>query len=360
VATINRSDLLTGITGYRLLPALTGCLLVAATLPVISEYTHANTSSLSVPETVPTDSTDNQKAFITGDAPTVAAQPLLLVINKWNSQRVLAHIVANVLQQAGIEINFVPFDSQIQFQALADGRVHFQVAAWEGPMRDAFNHALSRGMVDAGTHTAVAREGWWIADYILEDCPAAATWQGLNECAHLFATPETLPAGRFVGPPLDWGKQYAQLMNALPMNFRVINVDNESQLWTTLQNAYTHREPLVLFNWTPNFTDVMYTGRFVDFPEPAAACETDPSWGPNPDATGDCGDSHSNWLKKAAWGGLKGTHPAAWSILKRVDFNNRQIARAIQLVEVDGLAPTEAARVWTEDNTATVEQWINP
>jgi len=284
--------------------------------------------------------------------------PVLLVQNDWTSQLVLTQIVGNLLEESDISIELVPFDSQLQFQAIADGHVHFQIAVWEGPMYDAFSEAKKSGLVDAGTHTATTREGWWIPDYVLDDCPDATNWQGLNDCAYLFATDETKFDGRFVGPPLDWAKDYARQVAALRMNFHVHNVGAIEELWSELRHAYQQRVPVVLFNWTPNFTDVEYDGRFVDFPEPVKECESDATWGSNPDAPGDCGDRYNFWLKKAAWEGLAQLNPAAWAILQRVNFTNTQIARAIQLVDIEGLSPADAALKWTEEHPQLINQWL--
>jgi len=287
----------------------------------------------------------------------LSEMPVLLVQNDWTSQSVLAQIVRNLLDASGIPVELVPFDSQLQFRALADGRVHFQIAVWEGPMHEAFEDARGRGMVDAGSHSATSREGWWIPDYVLDDCPDAINWIGLNDCAPLFSTDESNSTGRFLGPPQDWGKDYAQRVEALQMNFRVFNVDAIGELWSQLYTAYEKREPIVLFNWTPNFTDVQYAGSFVDFPEPVDECETDASWGSNPDATGDCGDPHSHWLKKAAWNGLAQMNPAAWKILQRVNFTNAHIARAIYLVDVEDLSIEDAATAWSHEYSQVIDQW---
>ena len=294
---------------------------------------------------------------VASDTALTSQTPVLLVQNDWTSQLVLARIVGHILEDSGFPVEYVSFDSQLQFQALADGSAHFQIAAWEGPMVEAFEEGVRIGMVDAGTHTATTREGWWIPQYVLDECPAAANWQGLNDCAHLFNNNETSTTGQFIGPPADWGKNYARRIAALQMNFQLTHVNSEPELWSRLQTAYDARQPIVLFNWTPNFTDVIYDGRFVDFPEPAPACETDAAWGPNPDVTGDCGDRSSNWLKKAAWSGLAQIHPEAWAILKKIDFTNEQIASAIKMVDIDEQLPEEAARLWVTQNARVVEQW---
>ena len=283
--------------------------------------------------------------------------PIIIVQNNWTSQLVLSNVVGNVLEEMGYTVEYTPSDSQLQFTAIANGDMHFQVEAWEGSMKTAFENAMEEGMVDAGTHDAVTREEWWYPSYMNETCPGLPDWKALDACAEQFATAETAPKGRFVGPPADWGKHYAERIEALQMNFTAINVGQAATLWAELQAAYDRKEPVVLFNWTPNYIEAVFEGQFVDFPEPEPACFDDASWGPNPNATGDCGATHAGWLKKAAWGGLAEKFPAAWAVMQKVNFNNAQIAAASTLVDVDGMSPEEAAEQWIADNADVVASW---
>lgn len=283
--------------------------------------------------------------------------PIIIVQNNWTSQNVLSFVVGKVLEDMGYSIEYTPSDTQLQFQAIADGDLHFQIEAWEGSMKDAFENAVKNGMVDAGTHDALTREEWWIPKYVLEVCPEAQNWEGLNACADIFATAETSPKGRFVGPPADWGKNYSDRVKALQMDFEAINVGQAATLWAELQSAYDRKEPVVLFNWTPNYIESKFEGVFVDFPEPEAACFEDASWGPNPDATGDCGAARSGWLKKAAWSGLADTYPVAWKVMQAINFDNSQIAAASLMVDVDGMTPEEAADKWIGENADLIKSW---
>ncbi|MGB5557658.1 MAG: ABC transporter substrate-binding protein [Paracoccaceae bacterium] len=286
-------------------------------------------------------------------------EPIIIVQNNWTSQLVLSNVVGQMLESKGYTVEYTPSDSQLQFGAIANGDMHFQIESWEGSMKSAFEKAVEDGMIDAGTHDAVTREEWWIPNYVLDVCPAANTWEGLNACADIFAVAETAPKGRFVGPPADWGKNYAARIEALQMDFVAINVGQAATLWAELQSAYDRKEPIVLFNWTPNFIESKFEGQFVNFPEPEPACFDDPAWGPNPNATGDCGAPQAAWLKKAMWSGLPEEWPGAAAILDKVNFNNAQIARAALLVDVDGMTPEAAAAKWIEENQDLVNSWLN-
>ncbi|WP_246209648.1 ABC transporter substrate-binding protein [Pikeienuella piscinae] len=285
-------------------------------------------------------------------------EPIIIVQNNWTSQLVTSTIVGNVLEEMGYEVEYAPADSQLQFAAIAAGDMHFQIEAWEGSMKSAFEAAVEEGMIDAGTHEAVTREEWWIPKYVLDVCPEAGDWKGLDACAEIFATAETAPKGRFVGPPADWGKNYADRIKALNMNFTAINVGQAATLWAELQSAYDRKEPIVLFSWTPNFVESKFDGEFVNFPEPEPACFDDPSWGPNPEATGDCGAPHKAWLKKAMWSGLEENAPKAAKFLRNVNFTNAQLADAAYMVDVDGMSPEEAAEKWAEENPDIIAGWM--
>ncbi len=286
-------------------------------------------------------------------------EPIIIVQNNWTSQLVLSNVIGQMLESKGYTVEYTPSDSQLQFSAITNGDMHFQIESWEGSMKTAFEKAVADGMVDAGTHDAVTREEWWIPNYVLEVCPEAGNWEGLNACAEIFATAETAPKGRFVGPPADWGKNYAARIEALQMDFVAINVGQAATLWAELQSAYDRKEPIVLFNWTPNFIESKFEGRFVDFPEPEAACFDDAAWGPNPNATGDCGAPSSAWLKKAMWEGMDDEWPAAAAMLRKVNFSNAQIARAALLVDVEGMTPEAAATKWIEENQDLVNTWLD-
>ncbi len=294
----------------------------------------------------------------TADVPE-STDPILIVQNNWTSQLVLANVVGQLLQKMGYNVEYKPSDTQLQYQAIANGDMHFQVEVWEGSQGESFRAALDTGnMLEVGTHDAITREDWWYPTYIEEVCPGLPDWKALDACADKFATAETQPKGRFVGPPADWGKHYSERIQSLKMNFQEVAVGQAATLWAELQAAYDRKEPVVLFNWTPNFIEAKFEGKFIEFPEYEPACMSDPKWGMNPDAVYDCGAPKKGFLKKGVWKGVQDKWPAAFEFFKRVNFTNPEIAKAASMVDVDGLTPEEAATKWIADNETTWKKWI--
>jgi len=293
------------------------------------------------------------------DAPE-SSDPIKIVLNNWTSQVVLANVTGELLKKLGYNVELVPSDNQLQFSGMANGDLHMQIEVWEGTHKTNFEKFVGTGdLLDAGTHDAITREEWWYPHYMEERCPGLPDWQALHACASEFATAETAPKGRYLGGPIDWGKHHNERVQALGMDFVVVNAGQASTLWAELDAAYRRDEPIVLFNWTPNWVEAKYKGRFVEFPDYAPECLSDASWGSNPDMPYDCGAPKKGWLKKAAWHGIQDKYPVAWRLLQNVNFTNPQIAEAAALVDVDELSPEDAAAKWLEANEAVWQPWLD-
>ena len=288
-----------------------------------------------------------------------STDPVKVITNNWTSQLVLANVVGQLLQQMGYNVEYKSSDTQLQYTALASGDMDFQVEVWEGSQAESFNKALAAGAVDYGAHEAVTREEWWYPKYVKDVCPGLPDWKALDACAAKFATAETGGKGRFVGPPADWGKHYSERIQSLKMNFQEVPVGQAATLWAELQAAFDRKEPVVLFNWTPNFIEAKFEGEFVEFPTYEPPCLTDPKWGSNPDAVYDCGAPAKGYLKKAGSKALAEKWPKASEFLKKVNFTNTQIAAAAAMVDVEGLTPEDAAKKWIADNEGIWKDWQN-
>lgn len=287
-----------------------------------------------------------------------SSDPINIVTNNWTSQLVLSNVLGQILQAQGLNVEYKSSDTQLQYTAIPAGDMDFQVEVWEGSQAESFEKALAAGAVDMGTHDAVTREDWWYPTYVKEVCPGLPDWKALDACADKFATAETGSKGRFVGPPADWGKHYSERIQALGMNFQEVPVGQAATLWAELQAAYDRKEPIVLFNWTPNFIEAKFEGEFVEFPTYEPECLTDPKWGSNPDAVYDCGAPAKGYLKKAGSKQLAEKWPTADAILRKANFTNPQIAAAAAMVDVDGMSPEEAATKWVAENEAVWKAWL--
>lgn len=289
-----------------------------------------------------------------------SGDPIVIPIHNWNSQIVMSNVVGQIFEEMGNNVEYVSTDSQAVYESVRLGDVTLELEVWEGAFGAAFNEAMEKGgIVDAGDHDAVTREDWWYPEYVAELCPGLPDWEALNACSEMFSTPETGNSGRFLGGPVDWLKHDQERVDALGMDFTVVNAGSASALWAELAAAKKRNEPIVLFNWTPNFIEAVHPGAFIEFPEHEPGCSEDPALGPNPDATYDCANPPNGYLKKAAWDGMAEKWPGAYAVLEKISFTNPQIAEMAKLVDVDELEPEEAAAEWLEQNEDVWKAWIN-
>ncbi|MCG8353961.1 MAG: ABC transporter substrate-binding protein [Kiloniellales bacterium] len=296
---------------------------------------------------------------VSGTALADSDDPIKIPLHNWSSQIVGAHIVGKILNEAGHEVEFVPSDSQVVYTSMCEGDIDLVHEVWQGAFGVAFEKVVAEGcVIDAATHDAKTREEWWYPAYVEEVCPGLPDWQALNNCAKLFTTPETAPNGRFLAGPVDWLKHDQERVEGLEMNFEVVNAGSASALWAELESASKRKAPIVLFNWTPNFIEAIYDGKFIEFPKYAEECRSDASWGKNPDKTYDCGNPADGYLKIGVWQGFPEKFPKAYKIVQQINFTNLDVAVMAKLADVDGMEPEDAADEWLKDNEAKWKTWL--
>ncbi|MCK8462230.1 ABC transporter substrate-binding protein [Aliiroseovarius sp. S1339] len=287
-----------------------------------------------------------------------SSDPIVIPIHNWSSQIVMSHAVGQILESMGNNVEFVTTDSQAVYESIRLGDVTMELEVWEGAFGASFRAALEKGgLHDAGDHDAVTREDWWYPMWTKDACPGLPSWEALNDCAAVFATAETGDKGRYLDGPVDWLKHGQERVEALDMNFVVVNAGSAAALWAEIGAAEADKRPVVVFNWTPNFAEAVWPGEFVEFPEWVEGCDKDPAVGVNPNAMYDCGNPAKGYLKKAAWDGMKDKWPAAYDTLTKVSFTNAQIAEMAKLVDIDEMEAEDAAAAWLEANPDVWQGW---
>lgn len=301
-------------------------------------------------------------AFVAGAAFAEDSTDIIKIpTHNWSSQIVGAHIVGKLLEKTGATVEYVSSDSQVVYTAACEGDIHLVHEVWEGAYGVAFQKVVDEGcVIDVATHDAKTREEWWYPAYVEEICPGLPAWDALNACAEKFSTAETSPKGRFLGGPVDWLKHDAERVEAFNMNFDVVNAGSAAALWAELESAEKRKEPIVLFNWTPNFIEALYEGKFVEFPDFDPKCKDDPSWGTNKEMTYDCGNPKVGYLKIAAWKEFPTKWPKAYAVLQKINFTNMDVAVQAKLADIDNMEPAQAADKWLADNEERWKAWVEP
>ncbi|UWQ27544.1 MULTISPECIES: ABC transporter substrate-binding protein [unclassified Leisingera] len=278
------------------------------------------------------------------------SKPIKLAVNEWTGQHVTTHIAAGMLKAAGYEVEFVSAGMMNQFQAIADGDIHATLEIWSSNVSDEYAKKIEEGtVVELGDLELNAREGIAYPAHVAELCPGLPAWEALKDCAMQFATAETLPNGRLVDYPADWGTPGADRMTGLDLPFKAVPAGSEAALIVELRAATERKTPLLVTFWQPHWAMSAYDVKFVDLPAGEEACFSDPAWGPNPNAVNDCDFSPSR-IFKAAWSGAEETWPAAYEILSNYTLAVEDQQPMMGAVDVDGGKVEEVVAAWMAEN----------
>ena len=278
-------------------------------------------------------------------------EPIVLPLNEWASQRVLTYATGELLTQQGYQVKYLESSVDDQWGALQRGLVHFQIEIWQPSMEAPFTKRVADGSIlDLGNHDVTVKESWWFPDYVKALCPDLPNWQALNQCAHLFSTSSSNGRGLYYSGP--WEYYDGELIRRLDLNFKIERDGSDVFLWRRLSHALASKQPILMLNWTPNWTDNRVAGQFVDFSGTEQYCLKN-----GKAKMHSCTAVKEGWLKKAAWPGLKDKWPCAYRLLANIRFDHQMISEAAALTVADGFTNKDAADVWLKKYQDKVNLW---
>ena len=135
----------------------------------------------------------------------------------------------------------------------------------------------------------------------------------------MFVTADSGGKGRWLEGPQSWhGDLMPERIEALGLadDYMVTFAGGADALWAELASAKKEERGVIVFNWTPNFTDADGFA-FIEFPEYTEGCRKSDG------GDGKCG-SPKGWLKKAANYKMPKTHPKAYTVYSKIFFHNER------------------------------------
>ena len=88
--------------------------------------------------------------------------PIKLTLHDWTGQLITTNIMAEVLKEAGYNIELVQADYIAQFAGLQTGDLHVAMEMWETTGRDAIDEYTPDGrVINVGSTGMDAIEEWW-------------------------------------------------------------------------------------------------------------------------------------------------------------------------------------------------------
>lgn len=277
-------------------------------------------------------------------------EPIKLAINEWTGQHVSTHVVGEMLKAAGYKVEYVTAGMMNQFQAIADGDIDATVEIWSSNVSDEYAKKVAVGsIVELGDLGLAAREGIAYPAHVADLCPGLPAWEALKDCGQVFATADTIPMGRLVDYPADWGTPGADRMTGFDLPFKAVPAGSEGALIAELRASTERKSPLLITFWQPHWAMSAYDMKFVDLPVGNEECFNDPAWGVNPNATHDC-DFAPSRIFKGGWAGLEAKWPAAYEILSNYQMSVEDQQPMMGAIDVDGGKVEEVVGKWMAGN----------
>lgn len=284
--------------------------------------------------------------------------PIKLAMNEWTSQNLLTQIAGRILSKAGYTVEYVTAGYTTQLTALSSGELTATMEVWETNVGEGFAKMVQdRQLTIVGENGLSGGGGWLYPEYVEEQCPGLPSWEALKKCTSLFATPETLPQGQIIDFPPEWGNMHTQdRLQALGIDLKPVSGGSEGAMLTALRSSVATKVPVLVYLWWPHPIFAELKLKHIELPAWAPECETDPKWGPNPDATFDCGEGPGK-IVIAAWPGMEQKWPRAYKILQSFKIGNEEDMNLSHSIE-SGQKLGAVADTWMSDHQDLWKKWI--
>jgi glycine betaine/proline transport system substrate-binding protein len=283
--------------------------------------------------------------------------PLKLAENAWTGSSINVNVAKILLQEKmGYKVEIVTIDENAQWAALGNGDLSASLEVWpSGHAENVKKYVDEQKVVEnVGELGVVGKISWYVPTYVVDQHPELASVDGFKkpEDAALFKTAETGDQGQFLAGDPSWVQYDEDIIKNLGLNFKVVRAGSEQAVLAAVDSAYSRKEPILFYFWTPHSVHAKYKLTAVKLPEYSAACyDKATSGGVNCDYPPDV-------LFKIAWSGLKDKAPDAYQFLKNMKYSNDDQISMIAAVDTDKKTAEQAARDWINAHESVWKAWI--
>ncbi|NEY91790.1 ABC transporter substrate-binding protein [Tabrizicola oligotrophica] len=277
-----------------------------------------------------------------------ADETIQMAMLEWTGNNISTQIAGRILEKAGYKVEYVTAGNFPQFSGLSDGTLDASVEIWMMNVGDVYPKALESGLIEnIGTLGLRSREGWIYTKATAEACPGLPDWHALMEpaCVAALATPDTLPNGRFLDYPADWGARSANMLADNAMPYTAIPAGSEGAMVAELRAAAAGNTPLLMTFWEPHFVLADVEVGWVDMP-PCDQANLERCIVPPP-------------VDKVVWAGMKDKWPAAYGILTDFRMDTDQQQQMMLAVSEKGESLQAVADKWIAENEAVWRPWVD-
>ena len=292
---------------------------------------------------------DGTTAAPSGDQPAIT-----IVANAWTASALNAEIAKQLIEsELGNPVEIVAIDENTMFTGLSDGSLDAVLEIWpSGVTADEQAFIDDGSVVNIGDLGTVGKIGWFVPQYVIDEHPELATWEGFADPANaaLFATADTGDQGRFLGTDPSYSQYDEAIISNLDLPLQVQFSGSEAATVAELDLRVAANEPIVMYWWTPTAAVAKYNLVNVALPEHSTECYADP-------AAIDC-DYPEDVLFKAASAQLQEKAPDVLAFLENFTITTDDQLSMLPSVEIDGEDASDVAAQWIADHEDVWSAWL--
>lgn len=274
-------------------------------------------------------------------------EPIKLAMLEWTGQHVSTHIAGQLLEKLGYKVEYVTAGNFPQFSGLADGSIDASVEIWLNNVGDIYPKVLEQKKIEnIGSLGLATNEGWIYPKYMEKICPGLPDYTALTKpaCVAALATPDTLPKGRLLDYPADWGSRGAAIIQNNNLPLVSVPAGSEGALVAELESANAAKKPLLMQFWAPHY----------------ALAEVDVGWVKMPP----CPSNDKSQcitpsdVVKTVWSGFAQKWPAAYQLLKALQVDAGEQQQMMLRVDKKGEDLDAVTKDWIDKHQALWSAWI--
>ena len=292
-----------------------------------------------------------------GGTASQAKIPLKLAENAWTGSSINVNVAKILLEeQLGYKVELVTIDENLQWAALGKGDISASLEVWpSGHAANVKQYIDEKKVVEnLGPLGVVGKISWYVPTYVVQEHPELATIDGFKkpDDVALFKTAESGDKGQFLAGDPSWVQYDEDIIKNNSLDLKVVRAGSEQAVLAALDSAYSRKQPILFYFWTPHSIHAKYDLTAVKLPEYSDACYEKATSG------GVSCDYPKDVLFKIAWSELKTKAPDAYQFLKNMQYTDKDQIGMIAAVELDKKTAEQAARDWIGKNESVWKAWI--
>ena len=252
-----------------------------------------------------------------------------LVYVEWACATSSTHVVKAALEKAGYKVDALPVAAAAMYQSLATGDADAMTTAWLPITHADYMKKVGDDVENLGKNlNGPAVLGWVVPDYVTIDSITE-----MNDHADKFD-------GKIIG--IDPG---AGIMRASEKAIDAYNLDkfelvegSGAAMTAALSNAIKNKEWIAVTGWAPHWKFGRWDLKILDDPKKVL---------------GEVEEIDTIVRK-----GLKEDMPEVYAILKRFEWDEKDISQVMDWNTAADADPDENAKRWVEQNPEKVNKWL--